>query len=461
MAHCPLIPHRLSAQLRLGLLLAVFSAWPPGPAPAFGMVPRPALDGNDGGLPALVPADPPTFYADVLGILQANCQTCHQPVGMNLGGMVAPMSFVTYEETRPWAPIIAHVVAEGVMPPWHADERHRGTFAGERYLEAWEKETLIAWAEAGAPAGDPADAPLSSPVRTLAEGEWWIGEPDLIIDVPFCLGDDVHDLYHTVQVQLTEEMLPEARWVKAIEHRVDPEVHHILGGVGGLAPGHGPAIYDNGYGRLLEPGPRTISFNMHYYKEPGPGTSVCPKTEVGIVFHEPGYVVRYITRGDDLGMRDFLIPAGEPEYSRATEFTFREDAWLLRFNPHMHLRGKSALFEAIYPDGREEELLWIPRYDFNWQSHYAFREPLWMPAGTRVRMTLTWDNSEDNLHNPDPTVNVRWGLPTYAEMGYGFMQYREAGERHIVVGEPIASDVRDAAASADAADGHPVADGPP
>jgi hypothetical protein len=433
----------LKASLPLVLLFSVFSLFP-------GTEGRAAPGGDE---------EVPTFYKDVLPILQANCQSCHQPVGMNYGGMVAPMSFLTYEETRPWAPIMARAVEEGTMPPWHADESHRGDFVGERYLTAQEKETLIAWAEGGAPAGDPQSAPDYAPVRRLAEGEWWIGEPDLIIDVPFCLGDDVNDLYQTVRVQLTEEMLPEARWVRAIEHRVDPEVHHILGGVGGLAPGHGPAIYENGYGRLLEPGPREIGFNMHYNKQPGPGTAVCPKTEVGIVFHEPGYVVRYITRGDDLGIRDFVIPPGEADYAHSLEYTFQEDAYLLRLNPHMHLRGKAVRVEAAYPDGGEETLLWVPRYDFNWQHQYTYAEPRFMPAGTKLTMTLWWDNSEANPHNPDPTIAVRWGLPTYAEMGYGFMQYREVAERHIVVGETISDEVRDAAATGDpSADSHPVDD---
>jgi hypothetical protein len=403
----------------------------------------------------------PTFYSDVLPILQRHCQTCHQPVGLNMGGMVAPMSFMTYEETRRYAPLIALAVKERRMPPWHADESHKGTFKGERILEAEEREALIAWAEAGAPAGDPSAAPPATPVRLLAEGEWYIGEPDLILEHEFCLSDDIDDLYQTVTVQLTKEMLPEARWIKAVEHRVDKEVHHILGGVGGLAPGHGPAIYDNGYARLIEPGPRTIAFNMHYNKPKGPGTAACPKTRVGIVFHEPGYVVKYITRGDDLGIRDFVIPPGDPNYSATMEYTFEEDAYLLRFNPHMHLRGKAARFEAIHPDGREELLLWIPRYDFNWQNQYEFNEPRLMKAGARIRMTLWWDNSANNVANPDPTIPVRWGLPTTAEMGYGFMQFREVGERHIVVGEGVTADVRDAAASAAAQDGHPQSDGTP
>ena len=406
--------------------------------------PRPAAADGEGDLRIDVAADPdtPTFYEDVLPILQENCQACHQSQGLNLGGMVAPMALVTFEETRAWAPLIAYAVEDGRMPPWHADRQHEGTFRGERYLDLQEKETLIAWARNGAPAGDPTKAP-SPPehVRTLEEGEWWIGEPDLVLEVDFCLDDDVHDLYQNVTVEITEEMMPEDRWVAAVEYRVGSAVHHILGGVGGLVPGQEPRIYEDGHGRLFQAGPRQLVFNMHYNKEPGPGTGHCPLTEVGVTFREDGDVIRYITRGEDLGIMDFVIPAGDPNYSATKEYVFEEDSYLLSFLPHMHLRGKAIEIEMEYPDGASEVILSVPEYDFNWQHTYAFKEPPLVPEGSKLTMTLWWDNSEDNPHNPDPTENVTWGLPTYAEMGYGFMQYRPVEERHIVVGEEITDEL--------------------
>jgi hypothetical protein len=386
--------------------------------------------------------DDPTFYEDVLPLLQEHCQACHQRQGLNLGGMVAPMALQTYEDTRPWAPIIAEVVASGTMPPWHADPRHEGTFRGERFLQPDERETFISWARSGAPPGDPANAPPpSAHVRTLDQDEWWIGDPDLVLQVDFCLDDDVHDLYQTVVVDVTGEMMPEDRWIKAVEYRVGSAVHHILGGVGGLVPGQEPRIYDDGHGRLFQAGPRQLAFNMHYNKEPGPGTGHCPLTEVGIIFREEGEVIRYITRGEDLGITDFVIPAGDPAYSATREYAFEEDSYLLSFLPHMHLRGKAIEIELEYPDGGSEVVLSVPSYDFNWQHTYEFRDPPLIPAGTRLEMTLWWDNSADNPHNPDPGQDVRWGLPTYAEMGYGFMQYRPVAERHIVVGQEITDEV--------------------
>jgi mono/diheme cytochrome c family protein len=396
-----------------------------------------ALDGD---------SSSPTFYTDVYPILQANCQACHQPAGLNMGGMVAPMAFTSYEETRQWAPMIASAVKERRMPPWHASEEMRGRFHDERYLDDPEIEMLVAWAEAGAPAGArPAD--WAPPAASASENGWALGEPDLVVrfDEPFMLGDDVHDLYVNLPATLTEEMLPEDRWIKSIEYRPGPNVHHVIQrDWGGLVPGASPTIYENGYGRLLRAGPRVTTFNMHYFKVPGPGTATWDHTEVGIRFMEEGEVIRYVTGGNDLMIRNFEIPPGDPNYSATIDYVFDRDVYLISFMPHMHLRGKEALYELIHPDGREERLLHVDNYAFNWQHTYTFREPVLAKEGSKVRFTVTWDNSADNPHNPDPTVAVRWGLPTYSEMAQGYMRWREVEERHIVVGEAITDEVLDA-----------------
>ena len=89
----------------------------------------------------------PTFYKDVLPILQDHCQSCHRP------GEVAPMPLVTYEQTRPWAAAMAHAVEMKMMPPWFADPRY-GHFANDISLTPQQIATISAWAAAGAPAGD-------------------------------------------------------------------------------------------------------------------------------------------------------------------------------------------------------------------------------------------------------------------------------------------------------------------
>jgi mono/diheme cytochrome c family protein len=395
------------------------------------------------------PSDPdpdPSFYADIFPILQQNCQACHQPAGRNLGGMVAPMSLLTYEETRPWAPVIAAVVKAGRMPPWHAPHEFKGKFEDERYLEPEEIETLVAWAAAGAPEGTrPAGWTPPAPTYATADGDSWsIGEPDLIIGFaePYLVGDDVYDSYVNINVEITAEQLPEDRWIQAVEfHPGGPHVHHIIASpLGGTAPGMQPKLFREGYGQLLRAG-TNVTFQMHYHKEPGPGTAVEDLSKAAIRFYEPGEVIRHVVRNDALGIFDFVIPPGAADYSRTYERVFEEDSYILSLNPHMHLRGKAAKYEVFFPDGRSEVILHVPNYDFSWQHIYTFREPVLVPAGTKLVQTLWWDNSADNPHNPDPTVAVRWGQPTTDEMGFGFMQWTAAEPRNIVVGEEIPADV--------------------
>ncbi|HET9947632.1 MAG TPA: hypothetical protein VFQ22_01780 [Longimicrobiales bacterium] len=391
------------------------------------------------------PEGAPTFFEDVLPILQQSCQVCHQPEGRNMGGMVAPFALLTYEDAAPRARRIAEAVRQGRMPPWSAAEWHAGTFENERILAEEEKETIAAWAAAGAPAGDPSTAPPTPDfvLATAAAGGWTLGEPDMILSFAEdnCLDDDTRDIYVNIPVEITEEMLPEDRWIESIEYRNGPAVHHIISAVGGLVPGAEPRVYPEGYGRVMRRGPRQVMFNMHFNKEPGPGTALCTNIQAGIRFKPEGEIIRHLVEGEDLYIRPIHIPAGAPSYSASREYVFEEDAEILSFMPHMHLRGAAALYELTYPDGRHRTLLHVPDYDFNWQHTYRFREPVLAPAGSVLRFTLWWDNSADNPHNPDPTVDVEWGLPTHAEMSQGYMQFQALEEVHYVAGEPIPEDL--------------------
>jgi hypothetical protein len=393
----------------------------------------------------------PTFYEDVLPIIQQNCQACHQPAGKNMGGMVAPFSLLTYDDARRYAGSMARAVSSGRMPPWSAASMHEGTFENERILHADERRTIVAWADAGAPAGDPRKAPPTPEfvLATAASNGWTLGEPDLVLEFaePYCMTDDDRDIYVNLPVQITAEMLPDDRWISSVEYRNGPAVHHILGGVGGLVPGAEPRAYDEGYGRVFRAGPRSLTFNMHFNKEPGPGTALCTNIQAGIRFKPEGEVITHVTDGEDLYIRPIRIPAGAASYSASREYTFEEDVEILSFLPHMHLRGKAAQYELTYPDGRHETLLHVPKYDFNWQHTYRFATPVLAPAGSVLRFTLWWDNSANNPHNPDPTVDVEWGLPTHEEMSQGYMSFQYLDEVRYVVGEPIPEVLRPARVS--------------
>lgn len=376
----------------------------------------------------------PTFYKDVLPILQTQCQDCHRPSGKNMGGMVAPMAFTNYEDTRPWAKGIAKAVSTRTMPPWHASPEHAGVFEGERVMPESEIETIVAWVSGGAARGNEVDAPAP---RDFPEVEGWsIGEPDLIVKMPepFFVPDDLLDETHYFKTVISEEDLPVDRWIKAVEFKPGSSaVHHIIASpLGGIAPGNAPSVYREGYSALLAKGSEIV-FNMHYHKEPGPGTGVWDQSEVAVIFYPEGYEPKHVLATHPLGTFDLRIPAFESNYQASATMTFETDALINAMMPHMHYRAVSAKYMLEYPDGKEEVLLDVPRYDFNWQTSYRFKEPKFVPKGTKVTMTGTWDNSENNPNNPDPSKTVTWGEATHEEMMFGWLSFtnpEEGAEGH-------------------------------
>jgi len=119
----------------------------------------------------------------------------------------------------------------------------------------------------------------------------------------------------------------------------------------------------------------------------------------------------------------FRIPAGAEDHEVTAAYTFDQDVQLINYMPHMHLRGKDMKYEVIYPGGKRETLLWVPRFNFNWQTLYSLTDPIAIPKGTRLIVTAHFDNSAKNKYNPDPNKPVRWGDPTYDEMMIGWVDY--------------------------------------
>jgi mono/diheme cytochrome c family protein len=370
-----------------------------------------------------------TFYADVLPIIQEHCQGCHREGGANMGGMIAPMAFTDYQDTRPWARAIGKAVANRDMPPWDASPIHAGVFEDERVLSEEQIETVVNWARSGAAAGDPSTAP--APREFAANEGWSIGTPDLVLKMrePFFVPDELLDDTHYFPIKLTAEELPKDRWIKAVEFRPgSTAVHHIiLRPVGGIAPGNKPLVYRDGYAAKLSAG-QEMRWNMHYHKEPGPGTGVWDQSEVAIIFYPEDYVPEHVLQTDPLGTFNFAIPAGEADYSATAEMEFTSDALINGMMPHMHTRGTAVRYTLHYPDGSDEILLDVPKYDFNWQTQYRFKEPKLVPKGTRVSLEGWWDNSADNPNNPDPDIEVTWGEATHEEMLFGFLSYTNPNE---------------------------------
>jgi mono/diheme cytochrome c family protein len=392
----------------------------------------------------------PTWYADVLPIVAQNCIDCHQPQGINMGGMVAPFSMMSYDDARPWAPMMAKMVSEHRMPPWFAHPVHKGTFEDERYLSDDQIGTIVAWANGGAPAGDPSrmsDEVAAKLQTEESRGEWAIGDPDLIMTFaePFYVDDNLTDLNVDVNVVVPDDYT-EPHWIKASELRAgSPYVHHVCGEpFGCIAQGWDSYVYPDGFAQLMPP-VQEVQLGMHYNKKPGPGTGFYDRTQAALVFYKDGDVIEHFVHRSVLAVPPgdgFLIPAGDPDVELQRDFTFDEDTYILSLTPHMHYRGKEAKYELEYPDGTKKLLLYVPHYHFEWQRTYRFRDPPIAPKGSTLHWIATFDNSAENPYNPDPTVDVTYGLPTYMEMANGWLDYTPVEPMHLVVGrDPVPADL--------------------
>jgi peroxiredoxin len=370
-------------------------------------------------------------YSDSIApLLVDRCAMCHR------AGGVAPWAMTSYDMVRGFAPMIREVVRTKRMPPWHADP-HYGSFVGDRSMSVEEARTLVHWIEAGAPRGSGPD-PL--PLQDKTWSEWSLGPPDLIVEVP---------AYQVPATGVVNYQYPRAPnplgrdvWIRAIE--IIPGnravVHHVLAGIddpgngsqrairgqigelGGYAPGKNAVPYPADSGILLRK-EASFRFQMHYTPNGKAATDV---TRVGYFFYDkpPKYPLHMTM----LMTPSLAIPANTKAYTETVEHVFDRNVVLFSLMPHAHLRGRSAKFTAYYPDGREEVLLSVPKYDFSWQTTYALNPPKPIPAGTRIVFEMTWDNSAQNHANPDPNRIVYWGEQTWDEMNVGWMRYRYGDE---------------------------------
>jgi hypothetical protein len=363
-----------------------------------------------------------TYTKDVAPILFKHCAECHRPT------MFAPMSLMTFEETRPWARSIKQRVVRREMPPWTADAPH-GMFKNDPRLPQADIDTIAAWVDAGAPRGSNQDMPAAP---TFA-ADWTIGRPDAV----FTMTEDfivpaegtIPYQYIRVPTNLTED-----KWIKAIEFRPGNRavVHHIIAsaqpagkdpndertagrvGLGGITPNTPGVTFDEGVARKL-PANSDIILQMHYTTM---GKATTDRTSIAVIYaKEPP---KKVLGGGMIAQLSFAIPPGAESHEVKARRTMTEDTLLTSMMPHMHSRGKDMTYVATYPDGRTETLLSVPKYLFDWQTDYELAEPKLLPKGTILEVTAHFDNSTTNIFNPDPTATVRWGDQTWEEMMIGF-----------------------------------------
>jgi mono/diheme cytochrome c family protein len=383
-----------------------------------------------------------TFYRDVLPILQQHCQQCHR------AGQIAPFSLMSYGDARQHAARIASVVSGHIMPPWFADPQF-GHFSNDPTLTPRKIATLVAWANASGPAGDESDAP---PPRKWITG-WNIPAPDRIVEMPTPVSlpasGDVEYTYEIVPAKF-----PQDEWIQMSEIRPTSRenVHHAVvyirppdskwlrGAPVGIpftasdltdedsrhgahwtdadillvyAPGSLPDQWPTGMAKFVPAGSDLV-FQMHYTTH---GRAASDQTSVGIVFAKEPPKQRVMTL--QLTNDHFVIPPGADNFRVEAHGSLPNDALLLSFLPHMHLRGKRFEYNIVRAGEKPDTLLRV-NWDFFWQMSYRLTEPLPLEAGTELQAVAWYDNSRNNPHNPDPDAAVRWGDQTYDEMMVGF-----------------------------------------
>jgi len=394
----------------------------------------------------------PTFSKEVAPIFQEKCQACHRP------DSIAPMSLVTYEQSKPWARSIREKVITRTMPPWAIDKtvgiQH---FSNDRSLSDQEIDTITRWVDGGALQGDPKDMP---PAKKWPDDSKWNftemfgGPPDLIVKSPiYTVPAVAMDAWYkpTVDTGLTEP-----RWVRAIEiHPVTAKgrkvTHHALARLSQLEPGAVPNPLDNGgaaagvasadglfmewavgkqgeimrpnSGKLMLPGAKIV-FEVHYHSV---GEAITDQVELGIYFYPKGQEPKYrqvlgLFTAIVGGNRNIDIPPNSTWVTQGTS-TLRQAGRLENFQPHMHWRGKAMQLEAVLPDGTTKLLSKVDRFEFSWMTNYVYADdaaPL-LPKGTVLKVTAWYDNTKNNKNNPDPDQWVGFGDRTVDEMGHAWI----------------------------------------
>ena len=407
------------------------------------------------GAPAAA-AETPTFSKDVAPILQAKCQACHQP------NSIAPMSLMTYQETRPWARSIRERVSSRQMPPWHIDKSVGiQSFKNDMSLSDEQLDTIVRWVEAGAPQGDPKDLPPAKPPVTTNEWQGVMngyGPPDLVIkSSEYKMPAKHQDVWYRPQSDIP---ITEPRWIRMVEIRPSnlqarKTLHHSVAYQvlspdnvqsinTGLAPGPSSVNADDavnrrpmimewaigkGYdryrddtGKLVMPGEK-ISWDQHIHAV---GEEIPTGSELAFWFYPKGqepkkrsYLVGF--SGID---RTKMLDIPPNSIARTDGFTvLKENTMITNFQPHFHLRGKAMEVEAILPDGNRQLISYVGNFNFNWMTNYIYADdaaPVF-PKGTVIHVAAYYDNTTANKNNPDPEQWVGYGDRTVDEMAHAWM----------------------------------------
>jgi tetratricopeptide (TPR) repeat protein len=382
----------------------------------------------------VVDVGPPTFHRDVAPILHRVCAECHRDGG------AGPFPLIEYDDVRDHATQVVDVTSRGLMPPW-LPEAGVVRYVGERRLTDDEKNVLRLWVDAGRPEGDVADRG-EPPVFTK---EWRLGEPDLVLTAsePFTLPAEGNDVYRNFVIRVPPKG---DGWMQTVEIQPgDPKVvHHAVlrvdaTGTAARRDAEDPAPGFDGMdfasaqmpdGRFLgwtpgkAPDPGTVARSWRlaegtdivlqvHLRPTGKVETVQPR--IGLHFAERPATRRALAM--ELSSTAIDLPPGAKDVVVEDRWTVPVDAFAITVYPHAHYLGKTLEGWAELPDGNKRWLVKIPQWNFDWQDQYRFAEPLSLPAGTKLVMRFTYDNSAENPKNPsDPPVHVKFGSQSTDEM---------------------------------------------
>jgi EF hand len=375
-----------------------------------------------------------TYVKDVAPILEAKCVACHEEGG------IGPFAMTNYASVKGFSPMIREVIRTKRMPPYDADP-HVGAFSDDRRLTAEETKTLVHWIEEGAPRGEGKD-PLGT--KHLVAAEWPLGKPDAILDVPAYTipASGVVDYQHPWVANPGTE----GKWLRATTIKVEARqgVHHLLTGLMSEVPKPGQPAFENQWGASVgtyavgaesEIAPKNvgtyippggaIGFQGHYTPF---GKEVTDHTKIALYFYKDDEKPQMVMHNIDITNNAIEIPPNDPHHVEVAYMDFPHEAVLYSAFIHAHYRGTASDLSIRYPDGKEKMLIAVPHYQFGWQRHYTFAEPVKVPAGSRLIAHYTYDNSKQNPANPDPNKTVIWGEQSWEEMFFTRLRYRWTDE---------------------------------
>ena len=372
-------------------------------------------------------AEQVTWSSQIGGLIYKHCSGCHRP------GQPAPFSLLTYEDATRHAATIATAVRSRYMPPWKPQPQW-GTFEGARRLTTTEIDTISRWIRAGTPPGNLARAPTPPQL----DEDWQLGRPDMSLKLSqaWKVPAQGQDVYRCL---VLPETFPETKYVRAFEFRpgLVQSIHHALffvdagiqgppsssydcfgtpgflptAGLGGWTPGSRAVAMPEGTSVRIPAGSRLV---MQLHAHPiGKPEAIEPVLGLYFDNHPPRRILMDVA----LGSRRIDIPPGEESYTVRDHFELPVDVQVTGIIPHAHYICRDMKAWAELPDGTRRRLLWINDWDFNWQDQFRYKTPFTLPSGTRIEMLFTYDNSVNNIRNPNqPPRRVTWGPGTTDEM---------------------------------------------